>query len=284
MRRTSCSTPPSATTHSFFQNLDRVVQNEPWLERDRAMIDQLRTLGIEKGKPFNPERRRRRGSMPRRSEAKAYARGGDTTPACRRSIRGAAGRCRGTADLVKAAQSGYADPDALSDRQRAAWPTPTPSSASSGWVPAQFYLIAIKDKDGQAFDGGKTYRLTVPANAPVEQYWSVTAYDRETHALIRNMPRASRSSQISELQKNADGSIDIYFGPQAPAGKEANWVPTDPARKFELMFRLYAPNQGAVRQDMGAAGHRADCALRHRREGTAVRLARQAGWGTRCRE
>ena len=49
-----------------------------------------------------------------------------------------------------------------------------------------------------------------------------------------------RPSQIPELQKNTDGSIDIYFGPQA-AGKDSNWVPTDPARKFELMFRAYAP-------------------------------------------
>jgi hypothetical protein len=57
------------------------------------------------------------------------------------------------------------------------------------------------------------------------------------------MPRASRSSQIPELQKNADGSVDIYFGPAAPAGKDANWVPTDPARKFELMFRAYAPTK-----------------------------------------
>jgi len=75
----------------------------------------------------------------------------------------------------------------------------------------------------------------------VQQYWSVTAYDRQTHALIKNMPRPSRSSQIPEMQKNPDGSVDIYFGPSAPAGKEANWIPTDPARKFELMFRLYAP-------------------------------------------
>src|SRR5262249_15783286 len=40
---------------SFFEHLDRIVQEEPWLQRDRAMIDQLRTLGIEKGKPFQPE-------------------------------------------------------------------------------------------------------------------------------------------------------------------------------------------------------------------------------------
>src|SRR5262245_49244210 len=105
------------------------------------------------------------------------------------------------------------------------------------------YLISIRDKDGDAFDGRKTYRLTVPPNPPVEQYWSVTAYDRQTHALIKTMARASRSSQIPEMQKNADGSIDVYFGPRAPAGKEANWLPTDPQRGFELMFRLYGPKK-----------------------------------------
>ena len=55
------------------------------------------------------------------------------------------------------------------------------------------------------------------------------------------MPRASRSSQVPELQKNADGSVDTYFAPKAPAGKDSNWVPTDPARRFELMFRAYGP-------------------------------------------
>ena len=57
------------------------------------------------------------------------------------------------------------------------------------------------------------------------------------------MPRASRSSQIPEMRKNADGSIDVFFGPNAPAGRDSNWVPTDPARRFELMFRLYAPTK-----------------------------------------
>ena len=107
----------------------------------------------------------------------------------------------------------------------------------------QFYLVSLRDKDAKPFDGGKTYRMTVPASPPVEQYWSLTAYDRQTHTLIRNMLRASRSSQIPELQKNADGSVDVYVGPVAPAGKESNWVPTDPHRGFELMFRAYAPTK-----------------------------------------
>ena len=49
----------------------------------------------------------------------------------------------------------------------------------------QYYLMTIRDKDGKPFDGSGTYRLTVPANAPVKLYWSATVYDRATHALIR---------------------------------------------------------------------------------------------------
>src|SRR5918995_357793 len=52
----------------------------------------------------------------------------------------------------------------------------------------QFYLFAIHDRAGQAFDGGSIYRLVVPANVPVRLYWSATVYDRATHALIRELP------------------------------------------------------------------------------------------------
>ena len=77
-------------------------------------------------------------------------------------------------------------------------------------------MISIKDKDGESYEGSKTYRLTVPAHVP-EQYWSVTAYDRETHALIENMWRASRASNSADVKKNLNGSVDLYFGPKAPA-------------------------------------------------------------------
>jgi len=145
-------------------------------------------------------------------------------------------------DLIKVMQDGYADVNVYPVDERGM----VYSYAFIGLKrlgAGQFYLISIRDKDGDPFDGAKTYRLNVPPNVPVDQYWSVTAYDRDTHALIKNMPRASRSSQIPEIQKNADGSIDVYFGPKAPTGKESNWVPTDPARKFELMARFYGPKK-----------------------------------------
>ena len=103
--------------------------------------------------------------------------------------------------------------------------------------------MTIKDKQGQPLDGGSNYRLNVPANAPVTLYWSATAYNRETHTLIRNMQWSSRSSNTPILTRNADTSADIYFGPKAPSGKESNWIPTDPNGKFEVLFRLYGPQK-----------------------------------------
>jgi hypothetical protein len=226
---------------SFFASLDRIVQSEPWLPRDRAMIDMLRSLGIEKGKPFNPDANIKAALETGVREAHAwleakydagfspfYPGGRWTVPAL--------------PELLAAVQSDFSDPNKYPVDARGV----TYSFAYIGIKrlgAAQFYLISIKDKDGNAFDGGKIYRLTVPANPPVEQYWSATAYDRASHALIRDMPRASRSSQIPEMQKNPDGSVDVYFGPTAPAGKESSWVPTKPDAEFEVMFRAYAPTK-----------------------------------------
>ena len=227
---------------SFFEHLDRIVQSEPWLLRDRAMIDPLKSLGIEKGKPFKPDdaTKARLTAATREAGTWLEAKYDAGLP----PFFSATSRWTFPAppDLVKAAQEAYADPNSYPiDTRGLAYSYAFVGIKRLG--AGQFYLISIRDKDGRSFDGGQTYRLTVPANPPVEQYWSVTAYDRQTHALIKNMPRASRSSQIPELQKNADGSVDIYFGPAAPAGKDTNWVPTDPARKFELMFRAYAPTK-----------------------------------------
>jgi hypothetical protein len=225
----------------FFQSLNRVLQSEPWIERDRAMVDQLRSIGIEKGKPFAPDAATQAILTAAIGEAKAlleqrydagfppfWERSHWTLPALPEAIEG-----QGTT---------YAKHDSYAVDARGVSYTYA-YIAIKRLGAGQFYLISIRDKDGQPYDGSKTYRLTVPPNVPIEQYWSVTAYDRQTHALIKNMSRPSRSSQIPELQKNADGSIDVYFGPKAPAGKESNWVPTDPQRGFELMFRLYAPKK-----------------------------------------
>ncbi|MEK1890320.1 MAG: DUF1254 domain-containing protein [Phyllobacterium sp.] len=165
---------------SFYTSLDRIVQAEPWLSRDRLMIDQLKSIGIEKGKPFQPDDKMSKqleaGILEAREwlEAKYdaelvpfYEKGRWNFPA--------------NPELVKAAVALFEEPDAYPTDIRGL----TYSYAYVGIKrlgTGQFYLIAIKDRDGNAFDGAETYRLNVPANVPVEQYWSLTAYDRETHA------------------------------------------------------------------------------------------------------
>ena len=107
----------------------------------------------------------------------------------------------------------------------------------------QFYLFATRDSKGEPLDGAHSYCLTIPPKVPVKQYWSATAYDRTTHDLIPDVGWASRSSLTENLQVNEDGSTDIWFGPKAPAGKIANWVPTKPGGRFEVLFRLYGPER-----------------------------------------
>jgi hypothetical protein len=50
-------------------------------------------------------------------------------------------------------------------------------------------------------------------------------------------------SPNGEVQQNADGSTDIYFGPKAPAGKKANGIQTVPGRGWCTILRLYSPLQ-----------------------------------------
>ena len=223
----------------FYQSLNRVVQYEPWLERDKAMIDQLQSIGIEKGKPFSPDQQTQAALKAAIAEAHTWLEA--------RYVRGFPPFFEGSywampaaPDLMETAATFYEKPDLYPVDSRGladSYAFSTIKHLGAG----QFYLMTIRDKQGQFLDGGRVYRLHVPANAPVKQYWSATVYDRATHALIRNLPRPSRSSQNPELLKNTDGSVDIYFAPKAPAGKEANWVPTSAGGNFEVMFRVYAP-------------------------------------------
>ncbi|MBR1149504.1 DUF1254 domain-containing protein [Bradyrhizobium sp. JYMT SZCCT0428] len=226
---------------SFYTNLDRMVQSEPWLDRDRAMIDQLRSIGIEKGKPFAPDAKTKQAFKEGIAEAHAWMAAkydGGLPP----FFEGTHWTFPGHPELIKAAGDNFNDPNAYPvDWRGVAYHYAYIALKRMG--AGQFYLINIKDKDGADYEGVKTYRLRVPAGVPIEQYWSLTAYDRDTHALIKNVDRASRASNASDVKKNSDGSVDIYVGAKAPAGQEANWIPTDPARKFELMFRLYGPKK-----------------------------------------
>jgi len=227
---------------SFFESLNRIVQAEPWLERDKAMIDQLKSLGIEKGKPYQPEAAGHEALEEGIDEAHRFLDAGYQKVFVPPFNEGTHWALPVSQELVKAISDNYTQPDVYPvDARGIAYSIGFFSAKHLG--AGQFYLMEIVSKDAKQFDGGENYRLTVPPNAPVNQYWSATVYDRATHALIKNMSRASRSSQNPELQKNADGSVDVYFGPKAPKGKESNWIPTEPKGHFEVLFRFYGPEK-----------------------------------------
>jgi hypothetical protein len=226
----------------FFESLNRMVQYEPWLTRDKVMIDSLKTLGIEKGKPYKPDAKTQQALKEALEETHTWIEAhydGVFEPPFNEGKHWA---LPASSEFVAAIQTDYTQPNVYPlDARGLAFSYAFFSAKHLG--AGQYYLMTIKDKNGSSFEGSGSYKLTVPANAPVKQYWSATVYDRATHAFIRNMSHPNRSSQTPELRKNGDGSVDIFFAPKAPAGKESNWIPTDPKGEFEVLFRLYGPEK-----------------------------------------
>ena len=111
--------------------------------------------------------------------------------------------------------------------------------------PSSFYIIANRDANGEILNGNDTYRLTIAGDAPARDFWSIIAYSALTKGFIRDAKTVGFSSrEMESLNVNDDGSVDVYFAPEAPKGWESNWIPTQPGRRFFLIFRFYGPEKG----------------------------------------
>ena len=106
------------------------------------------------------------------------------------------------------------------------------------------YAVAFVDAKNQPLDGGKTYRLHLPPNIPAKDFWSLVLYDNQTRSMLQTDQQfPSIGSQKKGVAMNPDTSVDVYFGPKAPAGKESNWVQTWPGKGWNVILRLYGPLQ-----------------------------------------
>lgn len=108
------------------------------------------------------------------------------------------------------------------------------------------YAIAFRDKDGAPLSGGGNYHLALPANIPAALFWSLTLYEAENASGYDNgQPFPSLGSKDKPTQ-NADGTTDLYLGPSAPEGKQANWLATVPGKGYFVILRLYGPTEAAI--------------------------------------
>jgi hypothetical protein len=230
---------------AYWEALNELIQREPVEDRDRFFYAMLAGLGIEKGKPFAPDDRRKKlledaallGEQISRAQTyeKRFIANDRYRPDARWEFA-----------LVVDPGQREANYDQLDPRTQFFYEAIGSSYAMITKTPGvgSIYLETYRDKDGDWLDGGKSYRLHIPPNPPMQQFWAVTVYDLDTRNLIRNeSKKEEESSNTQGLQKNADGSVDLYFGPTAPAGKDSNWVQTVGNKFWFPYFRLYAPTQ-----------------------------------------
>jgi hypothetical protein len=232
---------------SFFEMLDEIIQYEPQELFGAEQLGRLAALGIRQGDLFNPDERLRRildqGAQLGAAMCRAvvYA---SREP----DIKYWPDRRWEKMFLYNTTfeRDGVNDIDARTLwHYQAIVVSPNFISTTPGTGTA--YLTAFRDSQGHYLDGRSNYRLRVGANPPVKNFWAVTAYDPATRCMLdaggnTNITIGSREHPLA----NPDGSVDVYFGPQPPEGRELNWVPTNPEKGFFVVFRFYGPTEDYI--------------------------------------
>ncbi|MCA9117758.1 MAG: DUF1254 domain-containing protein, partial [Planctomycetaceae bacterium] len=235
-----------ANNFEFYEELHRVIEREPIGLLDPELRGLFAAVGIEKGKLFKPDARQKK------ILTDAVAIGNATARAIvfRARLEGfhyypesawGTGFIGGDYRWLKDGGRGGRNLDARTLFFYQATVN-TPAMVLKMIGRGSQYAAAMVDKNGDYFDGSKSYRLKIPANVPVRDFWSVVLYDPQTRSELQtSQPFPSKNNKRDQLAVNDDGSIDLYFGPTAPAGRESNWIQTVPGKGWYTLLRLYGP-------------------------------------------
>lgn len=230
--------------YGFYEEVNEMIQREPMDGGDPEILGLLASIGIEKGKKFEPDARMKKILKEAADVAAVTARTLASRPRGDSWYFFPGKRTWNTAFVGgdhKFAPKGARLLDARSFfffYATGITPAMTMKMVGAGSQYAATYM----DSDGNPFDGSKTYKVNLPAPVPAKDFWSFTLYDNQTRSMLQTDQQfPGIDSKKKDLQVNADGSVDIYVGPKPPTGKESNWLQSDPDKGWNTVLRLYGP-------------------------------------------
>ena len=240
-----------ANDYTFYEHLHHLIDDEHIGMLDPETRGLFASIGIEKGKPFNPDARMKAILTDAIAIANAAARSIVWHPRTEGTMKGIrvypdTGSAWIMAWVDKNVFFNGKDGHTLNSDARVMFHYPytavTPAMAVSVPGAGSDYGIAFVDNNKMPFDGSKTYKLRLPPNPPAKDFWALTMYDNQTRSMLQTSQRfPTVGSQSEGIKKNGDGSYDMYFGPKPPAGYENNWLETIPGKGWFVALRLYGP-------------------------------------------
>ena len=237
-----------ANDYHFFEELHTVIDREPIEMLDPELRGLFSSIGIQKGKPFAPDARMKKLLTEAAAVGNATSRAifwyeRDESAFLYEDSYWKDGFIGGSYEYLKDEGMGGRNLDARTHFYYFATVN-TPAMAMKLIGKGSKYAWGYLDAKGNYLDGGKTYKLNLPKDPPAEKFMSVVVYDPQTRSELQTgQPFPSKNNKRDKMIINDDGSVDLYFGPEAPAGKEANWIQTVPGKGWLCLLRLYSPTE-----------------------------------------
>ena len=239
-----------ATDFNFYRELDAVIQREPIDMLEPELRGLFASVGIQKGKTFDPDLRMKNILIKSAEVANATARTFlwyERNPAdyLYEGSYWKQGFPGGSYEFLRDEGAGGRDLDSRTEFFYFA----TVNTPAMTWKlvgKGSQYAWGALDRNGDYLDGGKTYKLNLPANPPAEKFTSIVLYDPQTRSQLQTsqpFPSYNSEKHKDKVIYNEDGSVDLYFGPEAPEGLQDNWIQTVPGKGFFTILRLYSPTE-----------------------------------------